>query len=105
MSKIAARLFGGFELRSGDGKELTLSTRKARALLAFLVVESGQWHSREKLAGLLWADSAQTQARNSLNQALLCGRTERRRFIPIPDIGRMSVGPLGLSVDYVRYRE
>jgi DNA-binding SARP family transcriptional activator len=70
MSKIAARLFGGFELRSGDGKELTLSTRKARALLAFLVVESGQWHSREKLAGLLWADSAQTQARNSLNQAL-----------------------------------
>ena len=70
MSKITARLFGGFELRRNDGTELTLNTRKTRALLAFLIAESGQWHSRERLAGLLWGDSAQTQARNSLNQAL-----------------------------------
>ena len=70
MPKIKARLFGGFELKDADGEELTLSTRKARALLAFLIVESGQWHSRERLAGLLWGDRAQTQARNSLNQAL-----------------------------------
>lgn len=70
MPTIAARLFGGFELTDADGKELTLTTRKARALLAFLLVEAGQWHSRERLAGLLWGDRAQTQARNSLNQAL-----------------------------------
>jgi DNA-binding SARP family transcriptional activator/tetratricopeptide (TPR) repeat protein len=70
MPKITARLFGGFELKNEDGEELTFSTRKARALLAFLIAESGQWHSRERLAGLLWGDRAQTQARNSLNQAL-----------------------------------
>mgnify|MGYP001826290427 CR=1 FL=1 len=70
MPKIKARLFGSFELKDENGEELTLSTRKARALLAFLVTESGQWHSRERLAGLLWGDRSQTQARNSLNQAL-----------------------------------
>jgi len=50
MPKIKARLFGGFELKDEDGEELTLSTRKSRALLAFLIVESGQWHSRERLS-------------------------------------------------------
>lgn len=70
MPEIKARLFGGFELKDEDGKELTLGTRKARALLGFLITEGGQWHSRERLAGLLWGDRAQTQARNSLNQAL-----------------------------------
>ena len=67
---ITARLFGGFELSDANGEELTLSTRKARGLLAFLIVEDGRWHSREGLAGLLWGERAQTQARNSLNQAL-----------------------------------
>lgn len=67
---ISARLFGGFELRNSNGEELTLGTRKARALLAFLIIERGQWHSRGRLAGLLWGDRAHTQARNSLSQAL-----------------------------------
>ena len=70
MSKITARLFGGFELSDANGGELTLSTRKARGLLAFLIVEDGRWHSREGLASLLWGERAQTQARNSLSQAL-----------------------------------
>jgi DNA-binding SARP family transcriptional activator len=70
MPKITARLFGDFELKDAVGEELTLGTRKARALLAFLIVEGGQWHSRERLAGLLWGDRAQIQARNSLSQAL-----------------------------------
>ena len=67
MPKITARMFGGFELRDVGGEELTLGTRKARALLAFLIIESGQWHPRERLAGMFWGDRAQTQARNSLN--------------------------------------
>lgn len=70
MPKITARLFGGFELADAEGEELTLGTRKARILLAFLIVEGHVWHSREKLASLFWGDRAQTQAHNSLNQAL-----------------------------------
>jgi DNA-binding SARP family transcriptional activator len=42
---------------------------KALALLAFLTLESGP-HTREELAGLLWGDSSESEARASLRQAL-----------------------------------
>ncbi len=70
MPQIIAQLFGGMELRDADGRELIIETRKARALLAYLIVECSRWHSRERLAGLLWGERGETQARNSLNQAL-----------------------------------
>ena len=70
MPNLHARLFGGLEFCDADGGELKLATRKARALLAYLVVEPGRWHTRERLAGLLWSDRQQAQARHSLTQAL-----------------------------------
>ena len=42
---------------------------KALALLAYLVLEPGI-HSREELAGLLWGESTDDEARASLRQAL-----------------------------------
>jgi TolB-like protein/DNA-binding SARP family transcriptional activator len=54
----------------GQGNEVSLPTRKARALLAFLALSAGQWHRRERLAGLLWSDRQEAQARHSLTQAL-----------------------------------
>ena len=57
-------------LSDSDGAEIKLSTRKARALLAFLIVEADRWHTRDRLAGLLWSDRQQAQARHSLTQAL-----------------------------------
>jgi len=70
MSQIEARLFGGLELSGSDGVELVLNGRKVRALLGLLLVEADRWHTRDRLTGLLWGDRADTQARNSLNQAL-----------------------------------
>jgi TolB-like protein len=70
MPKITARQFGGFELKDQQGNQLTLSTRKARGLLAFLIAEADKWHARERLAGLLWSDRQQAQARHSFSQAL-----------------------------------
>ena len=64
------QLLGTLVLRNADGREFTLGTRKARALLAILAVESDRWHSRDRLAGLLWGRHPQAQARNSLSQAL-----------------------------------
>ena len=49
----------------------TLTTSKARALLAYLAVETNRAHTREPLAGLLWPDwpdrSARTNLRNTLS--------------------------------------
>ena len=42
---------------------------KVLALLAYLVLEPGR-HTREELAGLLWGESSETEARASLRQAI-----------------------------------
>lgn len=70
MAKLAIKLLGGCTVSDGQGNEVSLPTRKARALLAFLALSAGQWHGRERLAGLLWSDRQEAQARHSLTQAL-----------------------------------
>ena len=70
---LSLKLFGGFELRE-DEESVPLPTRKTRALLAYLAVHASQPQAREKLAGLLWGDRGESQARHSLNQALLALR-------------------------------
>ncbi|HUL06006.1 MAG TPA: BTAD domain-containing putative transcriptional regulator [Candidatus Acidoferrum sp.] len=62
-------LLGGFEVRAA-GQEIEIPGRKERALLAFLAIPAGQARSRDKLAGLLWSDRGDTQARESLKQAV-----------------------------------
>jgi predicted ATPase/DNA-binding SARP family transcriptional activator len=54
-----------------DGEEVTgFRSDKVRALLAYLAVESGTPHRRERLAGLLWPDRPERSARTGLRVAL-----------------------------------
>ena len=53
---LVLTLLGGFDARTRSGSALVLSTRKARALLAYLALPLGRAHPREKLATLLWGD-------------------------------------------------
>lgn len=52
------------------------STRKVRALLAFLALSPDQSAAREQLASLLWGGSTDQQARQSLRQALVLLRKD-----------------------------
>jgi DNA-binding SARP family transcriptional activator len=70
MSQLTMRLFGGFEAQAGDGRPLTVPTRKAQALLAYLSLTPGQAHPRDKLAALLWTEASPAAARNALRQTL-----------------------------------
>jgi TolB-like protein/Tfp pilus assembly protein PilF len=72
-------LLGGFGLAAEDGKPLSLPTRKDRLLLAYLALASGRPVTRERLAGLLWADRAEAQARDSLKQSLAALRQALRQ--------------------------
>src|SRR2546421_13013811 len=63
-------LLGGFDARL-DGVALGFRRKKARALLAYLALEAGRWHPRDKLAALLWDDVSEERARHSLRQGLL----------------------------------
>lgn len=47
-----------------------MPTKKTKALLAYLAFHHDQPHERARLAALLWADSAEIQARESLRQTL-----------------------------------
>jgi predicted ATPase/DNA-binding SARP family transcriptional activator len=66
---LEVRLLGKFEV-SSDGKPITIAARPAQSLLAYLILNAGTAHRREKLAGLLWPDSLEESARDNLRHAL-----------------------------------
>ena len=66
---LSVRLLGQFSLEL-DGKPLDLPSRPAQALLAYLILNAGTAHRREKLAGLIWPDASETNARSNLRHAL-----------------------------------
>jgi hypothetical protein len=69
MAPLQLVLLGGFHA-SAAGQEIDVPGRKERALLAFLAIPAGEARSRDKLAGLLWSDRGDSQARESLKQAV-----------------------------------
>ena len=71
MAYLTLQLLGGFDARLDSVSSVEFSSRKARALLAYLARHPGQRHSREKLAALLWGNSGDEQARDSVRQTLV----------------------------------
>jgi DNA-binding SARP family transcriptional activator len=70
MSTLCIRLFGSLQLER-DGRPLpNLPARRVGDLLAYLALYRDTLHTRERLAGLLWADAEEDRARHSLNTAL-----------------------------------
>ena len=74
MTKLVVRLLGGYRVELDGQAIYSFEMDKARALLAYLVVEAGRPHRRETLASLLWPDRPDTVARANLRQALSCVR-------------------------------
>lgn len=79
------RLLSRFRLVGPDGKEIIVSSKKLQVLIAVLAIAGGKPVSRSDLLALLWSDRAQSQARNSLRQALttlrqLTGSTDQPVF-------------------------
>ena len=70
MERLRIKLLGGYTVLDDRTGEVALPARKAQALLAYLALSAGQWHGRDRLAGLLWSDRQEARARNSLRQAL-----------------------------------
>jgi predicted ATPase/DNA-binding SARP family transcriptional activator len=71
MPRLEISLLGPFQVRL-DGVPVTrFGADTARALLAYLVVDARTPRRREALAGLLWPDHPESEARHNLSQALL----------------------------------
>jgi DNA-binding SARP family transcriptional activator len=66
---LEVRLLGTFEVRDGEGG-IHISGRHEQSLFAYLILNSGTFHRREKLASLLWTDSPEDAARENLRHTL-----------------------------------
>jgi DNA-binding SARP family transcriptional activator/TolB-like protein len=67
--QLTLRLLGDFAAEI-DGREISLATRKAKALTAYLALSDNAQDTRERLVGLLWSESDEEHARASLRQAV-----------------------------------
>jgi DNA-binding SARP family transcriptional activator len=70
MTKLFLRTLGVPQLEDGDGKPVVLKTRKALAVLGYLVRCPGGTETRNELSSLLWSDGDRMRAAVSLRQAL-----------------------------------
>jgi predicted ATPase/DNA-binding SARP family transcriptional activator len=66
---LEIRLFGTFDIRD-DGQPVIIPSRAARSLFAYLILNSGISHRREKLAGMFWPEATEARARSYLRYEL-----------------------------------
>ena len=70
MARLSISLLGLFQVLLHSKEVTGFDSDKARALLAYLALESDRPHRREALAGLLWPERPERDARHSLSQLL-----------------------------------
>jgi TolB-like protein/Tfp pilus assembly protein PilF len=97
-------LLGGFQMRK-DGQVIDLPGRRERALLAYLAMPAGESRSRDKLAGMLWSERGDKQARDSLKQAMLRLRKTVDGAGPVllSDREFVSLDPAAVSIDVAQF--
>lgn len=66
---LAIKLLGQFSV-TVDGRSLEIPSRPAQLLFVYLLLNAGTPQPREVLAGVLWPDSAEDNARANLRHAL-----------------------------------
>lgn len=92
LQMLTAHLLGRFSLSDRQGRDATPRSRKACALLGYLLVSELGSERREKLAGLLWSESSIEQAYDSLRHCLAeLRRLERSVELSFLDADRQNV--------------
>lgn len=81
LGRFAAEIIGGSE-------QVDVSGRLRRALIGYLALQPDFSETRERLAALLWGDSPDAKARQSLRQLLLDLRREFEPVAPVLKIDR-----------------
>jgi len=103
LSHVTLRLLGGFAIEANVGRPIPISvrSRKARALLAYLAMKPDYRARREELATLFWGDNPDALARHSLRQCLILLRQDLCLASDILLVDREAIGLRAqfLSVD------
>src|ERR1019366_9050931 len=67
---IRIEMFGNLQITHEQAPISAVQTKRLQSLVAFLALHSDAPQSREQLAGLLWPESNEGQARTNLRQLL-----------------------------------
>jgi TolB-like protein/DNA-binding SARP family transcriptional activator len=67
---VSLKLLAAFSLHGDHGKSITITSKKNQALLAILALSPNFRATRDRLAGILWGDRGDDQARDSLRQSI-----------------------------------
>jgi DNA-binding SARP family transcriptional activator len=70
MTTLRIRLFGRFDVRSGEQPVAGLGANKVQTLLCYLLLFRDRPYTREHLAGLLWGDCTTSQSKKYLRKTL-----------------------------------
>jgi DNA-binding SARP family transcriptional activator/predicted ATPase len=101
-------LLGTFSLTDDAGQIVQLASSRARSLLAYLALHREVPQPRRDISFLLWPDSSEAQARNSLRQLVHQLRhawPDSDRFL-VTDPNTLGLRPgTGLTVDVDEYRD
>jgi predicted ATPase/DNA-binding SARP family transcriptional activator len=87
---LVVKLLGQFSVLLND-QPIEIPSRPAQTLFAFLALQPGTAFRREKLAGLIWPDASESNARSNLRHALwrirkAIGEEEGQRYFPADDL-------------------
>ncbi len=108
---VSIRFFGPGTLRNANGAQLSVRARKELAVLAYLLLERAQPHSRDSLQALFWQEFDTESARNNLRvvfshlQALIPAEQPNHKFL-ITNRNEVEVNPASdLWVDAVEFQQ
>lgn len=102
--KLKIRLLGPVEFRTEAGR-VTFPTKKAEALVAFLAFSPGTFYTRERLATLLWGETGEEQARQSLRQTLFSVRKALGFDVFLAEGDRLAIDPSAVELDVIEFRD
>jgi len=98
---LRLNFLGTFSL--DHAKAVTISNRKAQALLALLALAPPHSCSRERLATLLWPDHPEGAARQSLRQCLSALRQNVPELPLVTDHDRVGFNASTIAIDVVEF--
>jgi DNA-binding SARP family transcriptional activator len=104
---IKAEFLSGFRIRDPAGNTVQMPVCKARALFAFLAINSGRLFARSRLADLLWNAPSDEHARQSLRRCLLDLRSAlgaAAREVLRADGDKLGVVHGAVAVDVLTFR-
>ena len=92
---VRVKLFGDFRAWVGDDCSVDVRLKRARLLLAYLVLAPSGQASREELMTLLWSERGDAQARQSLRQTIAV----IRRIFSTANVDLLRADPEMVTID------